>query len=153
MSILKVKKQADLVDELQLFDDDPFTVLVRALTQSQKEQLYDSTTREQRGFGGVRERVQDPKLWNDLAPDAYVAGWEKLSPATLLRLNVFVEEAPPTDGDGFIPYSADVSRELWREADRLKFSTRIIGHSLDMGENRAKAETLKKRGSRPSSES
>jgi hypothetical protein len=144
VSILKIKRTADVVDELQLFEDDPFTVYVRALTQRQREDLYEASSREVRGFGGVKTRVQDDRLWNDNAPLAYVEGWEKLSPLTLTRLNIFVDEAPPTDAEGFIPYSQELSQELWREADRAKYCLRIIQHSSDIGENRAKIEALKK---------
>jgi hypothetical protein len=144
VSILKIKRVADIVDELQLFEDDPFTVNVRALTQRQREDLYEASSREVRAFGGTKTRVQDDKLWNENAPLAYVDGWEKLSPLTLTRLNIFVEEPPATNDDGCIPYSQELSQELWREADRSKYCLRIIQHSSDIGENRAKVESLKK---------
>lgn len=128
---LHVKRESTLVMPLTILDE--FIVQVRRLTSRQTQDLFTRCQRPNvlRGTGQP-ETVLDDELWLRHAPDAYVAGWSGLTASVLRGLGVDLEEDPPTNGDGCIPWDAELARDVWREAQAIRFSVPIVQFSRDM---------------------
>lgn len=129
---LRTKKQSDLIAELTL--PCGMIVVVRRLTRQQLRDLAELCSVEtfSRRTGRTEKNVDDAK-WGDAAPDAYIAGWRNFQPSMCDALGLELEEAPVTtaeqqNGSGevpCIPYSQDLARQLWAEANPDEFTNRI----------------------------
>lgn len=125
MARLKVKEAVDLTVPLVVRDG--FTVDVRVKTRRALERLYERCSRPKPSpVSGRMEQVLDDGLWAQNAPDAYIASWQGLKPSHFQLLGIALEEAPTTNGDGCIPYDAELARDIWREAFFDKFAQPIM---------------------------
>ena len=127
---LKVQRHVDQIRPVTILDDAltkvHFEVDVRACTRLQQEQLIESCSKQKfNTMLGRNEPELDEKLWQEKAPDSYIAGWRGLTPSVIRLMGVPLAEDPPTDGDGCIAYDAELARDLWRYADAGKFANPI----------------------------
>jgi len=129
---LHVKRESDLVLPLTIRGD--FIVDVRRLTSRQTEELFNRCQKPNIRRGpGEPDTVLDDAKWLAAAPDAYIAGWQGLTAQVLRELGIDLNEEPPTaNGTGHIAYDVELARDVWREAQALKFSIPIVQFSRDM---------------------
>src|SRR5512139_30848 len=129
---LHVKRESTLVMPLTILDE--FIVQVRRLTSRQTQDLFNRCQRPNVGrAAGQPDTVLDEEQWLRNAPDAYIAGWAGLTATILRELGIDLEEDPPTtNGTGEIPWDAELARDVWREAQAIKFSIPIVQFSRDM---------------------
>ena len=128
---LKLAKATSITRPLEILDG--FTVTVRSKTRRQLEELYEEcSTPKLNTATGRMERDLDEKLWAQHAPDAYLAGWEGLTPSVIRRLGLPLEEDPPTDSEGCVAYDPEIARQLWRYAYADRFSQPVAAFARSL---------------------
>lgn len=136
MSFLKLRQSSDDIapQPLPIIDGynpvtkqtETWAVLVRYRTQAERDALWNaSSKREINRVSRQMEQVLDLKKWNLSAPDAFICGWDNCTPSAIRAL-VLLDEDPPTDEHGHIPYTSEVAREFWACLPSLRFADPIV---------------------------
>lgn len=128
---LKLATATTITRPLEIVDG--FVVHVRSKTRRQLEDLYEEcSTPKLNAVTGRMDRDLDDRQWSQKAPDAYIAGWEGLTPSVIRRLGLPLEEEPPVDSDGQVPYDPDIARQLWRYAYADRFSQPVAAFARSL---------------------
>jgi len=129
---LKIKETVELQHEMTLRGG--FKVMVRGYTKFQLQQFYDRCTKLKPDPATGRLTMQhDDDLYNDLAPDFFIAGWTGLTANVLRELGVVADdEQPDMDDEGGIRYSVENARILWKASHADRFATPISNLSREM---------------------